>query len=224
MFLINEISNAQHIEGLSLVNDRQALYVVIESNQKDPKEYEARILSKLLLSSLNASSSDNSEPDIVNLAREMADDLERRVEQGGYPTGVFYSGVSLQRQQIKVCTAGDIRVHLIQQDKLIGVTRDHNLLSDGEAQQAEVLKGLPIELLCNTPTRWVGNRCKLRPETLTWDIEGPYSVVLCTSQFHRYRNPEEYLPFFRDGIAGLRAVNSAGAWLACQIDSVIKSQ
>ncbi len=121
----------------------------------------------------------------------------RRSEIKGESTEANFAAAAFTRDSIFVCTAGLCRVHLIQNGELLGVTRDHNFVSDlfapDDIKRAVRPESDPVAF--NVPTRTLGSDLygNKPPEVLKWDVEGDYSVLICSSSIHRFREPREYL-------------------------------
>jgi serine/threonine protein phosphatase PrpC len=191
MYSVKSRNTAKHIESICLLNLEEVLYFVIEANYKDPTQYESgqlrKVLAKSLYSAIHSSESEKIPESVAFYLHQELSSVSNK------PTALdmaFFSGILVKREKIIVCTAGDIRVHLIQGKQLVHKTRDHNLINDPMAKQPD--SNLPKDFLVTVTTRAIGMG-SLPPETYEWGVSGDYSVLVCTSQYHRYQEPKEYL-------------------------------
>jgi serine/threonine protein phosphatase PrpC len=223
MYIVNSVSTTSHIEALCKISEQEALFVVIEANEKDSTQYPKGFLSQLLLTAVSKASkklnSNNLPLDIANLLR---DEFTKMTDSEHIYNGVLYAGVMLTPKEIQVCTAGDIRIHLIEKQKLMAVTKDHNLIDDVPDEIPDQVKLMPPEVLRGAVTRIIGPEIDTVPETRTWNVTGDYSILICTSQFHLYKSPQEYFAIDIDSIPRSRTgVNTWGtSWLVSRIDQV----
>lgn len=109
-----------------------------------------------------------------------------------------YAGVALTNDAVYVCTAGLVRIHLIQDRRLLNITRDHNFMSDllstGDVARELTFETDPSAFL--VPTRTLGHERfqeNKPPETSKWPISGEYAVLMCSHRYHKFRNPLRYL-------------------------------
>src|ERR1700753_1544518 len=120
------VNRAPHIRhAVRRMNDA-TLFLVIEANLKDPPAYAGSLLDDFLEDCLAASDGQLAP---LSVAEVMSETLRQDVRYR--PMGaVFYAGVNVQGAVAEVCTAGDLRVHLIRGGKVEAVTRDHNAVAD----------------------------------------------------------------------------------------------
>jgi serine/threonine protein phosphatase PrpC len=116
--------------------------------------------------------------------------------------GLSFTGISLTKDKVFVCTAGYTRVHLLQGEKVIDVTRDHNLVSDIDENTSDEKLDVKFETcppLFFAQTRALGLEQPNKPaELITWDVTGNYSILVCSNKFHKFRKPDEYIKSFVD--------------------------
>lgn len=103
----------------------------------------------------------------------------------------LFAAVSATPNRVSVCTAGDIRVHLIQAGRLQNTTRDHVYATD--RPEMEGLSAVPPEVLSSAVTRYVGGTEATNPEIATWEVSGEYTVIICSAEVHGRRAPASYL-------------------------------
>ena len=114
-------------------------------------------------------------------------------KEAGAPPWVFYAGAALSQDEARVCTAGDLRVHLLRDGALAQVTRDHVAAHESPAWVAETYGAALLPEHAGVATRSLGGGGP-PPESLTWSLAGRWSLVLCSSDVHRGQRPETYLP------------------------------
>ncbi|MDI3284713.1 hypothetical protein [Polyangium sp. 15x6] len=110
----------------------------------------------------------------------------------GDPGSVVFSGVVAARDAVHVCTAGDTRVHLVKGGNILYCTRDHVLKHESPEWIREIYDGAFIADHETMLTRTLG-MCKLPPQKETWFAEAPFTVLVCSSGYHRHRSPENYI-------------------------------
>ena len=114
---------------------------------------------------------------------------------------LMFAGVVTTDDGVAVCTAGDVRVHVTAGREIIFVTRDHNILADGDPSE---LSHIPRSALATIPTRdLLGTR---DPESWVVDVERPFRILVCDASVHRYRDPAEYALDLSSDREGLVAV------------------
>lgn len=110
------------------------------------------------------------------------------------PTSALFAAAMVTADAVYVCTAGDLRVHLLCDGVLRAVTRDHVWSSDPPAVAPPAMAGLPPEVAAGLSTRWLGGSPSPPPESARWPIDGRPTLVIGSSQVHRRRAPAAYLP------------------------------
>lgn len=116
------------------------------------------------------------------MAEAMSAGLENRAATGAPTATLLFASLHLTQDRALVCTAGDLRVHLIMGDVVTEITRDHVMQADPPA--------FPVPAHAATvPTRWLGGICQGPPESWTWNARAPYSIAVCSSQVHRNQPP-----------------------------------
>jgi serine/threonine protein phosphatase PrpC len=181
-----------------------AFCIVIETNDHDIRAYDEEIgFHDLFIQTLHSLETNTSISDIpLNFANKL--DLilrksSRNVRQGE-STQANYTGVALSKNHIYVCTAGFCRVHLIQNQHLVKVTRDHNFVDD-LFDKDNLNFDLNVEKNSTAffvPTRTLGIESPENkpPEAQIWEVEGNYKILMCSSRYHKFRNPDEYVKSF----------------------------
>lgn len=192
---------APHIVTFWVGGSDFAFCAVAEANEKDPLTYSSDSGFGTLFYEAAAQLPPLLSPEKLPL--DMANAVEsvlikwQKENDRRRTQAVLYSGVLLEKSRVHVCTAGDCRVHLLQNDTLLEVSRDHNLVSDSDppfvSQDDSVLR----QIYLRTTTRTIGAvPCDKKPECLTWDVAGDKVILVCSSRLHRFRIPNEYLSSF----------------------------
>lgn len=107
------------------------------------------------------------------------------------PTSALFAAAALAADRVFVCTAGDLRVHLIEGDAVIARTRDHVYADDPPPAP---VPGLDPAAVASVATRWLGGDRTAAPESVVWTARAPYRVAVCASQCHHHAAPDRYLP------------------------------
>ncbi len=185
------------------VNDN-AFCVVIETNDYDIRTKNKRIGIHELFAKACESLPKGTTIEDIPLAFAKSIDVSLRESnknpREGESTEANFAAVALSNSSVFVCTAGICRVHLIQEEQLIGVSRDHNFAND-LIHDLDVNRQLNVEndsVAFLVPTRTLGSEAtEKKPfETLTWKVTGDYSVLISSNEYHKFRNPVEYImPF-----------------------------
>ncbi|MGE0131416.1 MAG: hypothetical protein AB7U82_25320 [Blastocatellales bacterium] len=210
MFNIEFLNAAPHTESVCWMSADEVFYCLVEANHNDPTQYEARVLRKLLFEAQMLIKPEISLP--LSWANALKATSESWLEAKGRHQIVFYAGVLLKPSKVEVCTAGDIRVHLTKDESILAVTRDHNMVDDVPESTPDWVRNRPREFLHSVPTRYIGDGCTKPPELQIWNITGAYSVIICTSQVHKYQAAEKYLqPLSGQGIKQSLSSNLTGA-------------
>jgi serine/threonine protein phosphatase PrpC len=126
----------------------------------------------------------------VRLAEAIARRLRARTE--GDPGSVVFAGMVVARDAVYVCTAGDTRVHLVKSGNILYCTRDHVLRNESSQWVRETYGGVLLAEHQTMLTRTLGI-CELPPQKETWSVEAPFTVLVCSSQYHQHRSPEDYI-------------------------------
>ena len=200
MYKVRLLNTSWHIVTLYHATKEFAFCVLAEANIKDPTAYDKESGFDRLLLEASGLLPPNLSPE--HLPRRMADAIASVLvkwhEQNFGARIVMYTGVLLLHDRVHVCTAGLSRVHLVKNGKLVAITRDHNPISDPGA--GSTFKNLIHPIRLHVFTRVIGVVTgDLQPECLTWEAEGNYSVLICSTYFHFFRSPEEYLDSFLRG-------------------------
>jgi hypothetical protein len=99
--------------------------------------------------------------------------------------------VVVTEDAVHVCTAGDIRVHLVRGGSVVRSTRDHVLANESPEWVRATYGGVPLGHHATMVTRTLGS-CALPPEKEEWPAKSPFSVLVCSSAHHRHREPNVY--------------------------------
>jgi serine/threonine protein phosphatase PrpC len=187
------------------VNDNAFIVVIEAVDWYSSQIKDARALDKILnkafrLIDINVSISEIP----LEFARNIDFVLREQNKQGADNKGLSFTSVSLTKNMVFVCTAGYTRVHLLQNKKLIGITRDHNLVNDNDENIS--FGDLDVKFENCSPlffaqTRALGvENSNKPPELVTWEVTGNYSILLCSDKFHKFRNYSEYIESYAGGI------------------------
>lgn len=182
-----------------------AFCVAIETNDYDIRDVDSDIgIHELFAEAWHLLESTTPISEIpVSFARSIDSVLRQSnlspVEGGS--TEANFVAVASNRDSIFVCTAGICRVHLIQAGKLVHVTRDHNWANDWLPSDA-----ISDELTFNrnpsaftVPTRVLGHSSSpgyREPESQVWTATDEFTILICSKDYHRFREPSEYLGWF----------------------------
>jgi hypothetical protein len=136
---------------------------------------------------------------------------------GAVPASALFAAVEATRREISVCTAGDIRVHLLQDGTLVQSTRDHVL--GVEAPDSGEARRLPPRIAATLPTRWLGGNRGPAPECLRWPAQPPYRLLICSSHYHHRRAASDYIAALGERTLPLP---EGGAGLVAWIDVAVR--
>ena len=112
----------------------------------------------------------------------------------GAPTSALFAAAMVTADAMYVCTAGDLRVHLLCDGVLRAVTRDHVWSSDPPEVAPAAMAGLPPEVAAGLSTRWLGGSPAPPPESARWPIRRASDADHLLVEVHRRRAPAAYLP------------------------------
>ncbi len=196
--MISITNNGPHIRHHIAHIGGATLLAVIEANLKDPRAYVGDVLDAFLADAMAPASTFTSET-LTRVAARVSsllwDDLHYRRTIGA----VVFAAVLFTPEQVEVCTAGDMRVHVVRADKSVEhVTRDHNAVSDPqEGVEYARIQHVP-GFLENVLTRVLpSSNGGKPPEYLRWQLSQGSTVYVCSSRVHIYRDPATYLPLLR---------------------------
>jgi len=184
------------VASVTVSSETKAFFSVVEGNVKDGSSRD--YLDGILLTALSEVSEMEHEGSPEIFAGTVSNVLKAKALAGEVPDAVFFAGLLMTRQAVSVCTAGDIRIHLLQRGDLLEVTRDHTILSDPVAGVTERLSAEQREVHVGIPTRWLGPTADRPPESVRWAVSGQYQVLVSTSLVHRYRDPRDYIKILED--------------------------
>jgi len=205
-----------HAEGspaafLSLASDGEVCFAVIQDPLASgaPAALRSVLAQSTLATDATATPGDNPAAP-ASWPRQIAEHIEQRLRRrgAGDPAWVLFAGGRATRESIEVCTAGDLRVHLLSGRSIVHRTRDHVAANESNESLARSHPGVP---LADHPTlliRSLGSGA-LPAESVCWPARGITSIVVCSSEIHRHRDPESYLDALLDGREG----PSEGVWL-----------
>lgn len=143
----------------------------------------ARSLSRLLADGAAALGRDL---DPAALAAALDTSIRAAGERG--PGPISYAAARAGAAEVVICTAGDLRVHLVVDGRVERTTRDHILPSDP-------IPGMPPDTaarLQSFRTRGVGGPVPSVHETVVWPVAPPYRLVVCSDEYHRFQPVDVY--------------------------------
>lgn len=114
------------------------------------------------------------------------------VKREDEPSCVIFSSAAITRDAVHICTAGDTRVHLVKNGKIQRWTRDHVLENESPEWARSQYGDIPLSDHSTMLTRTLG-MCSLPPDTYTWNVTAPFTVLVCSSGYHQRRAPEIYI-------------------------------
>jgi serine/threonine protein phosphatase PrpC len=201
---------------LSIVNQHSAFCVVVDAGMSYPDQSAIGALLTKAFRRMPPEAPNDTWP--RRLAGELDDELKQLPRDRTSPLFLFYAACLISSNTVVVCTAGDTRVHLLQNEVLREVTRDHVLTTEDQGYVEQFYKGINQSDHPNLPTRVVGgnNVGKPPPEDYTWVMERPFAVLFATSQHHGGRSPESYLERIKEVPSGAPAYSDGG--LVARID------
>ena len=135
-------------------------------------------------------------------------------KQEGDPAWLLFAAVVVSNDEIQVCTAGDIRIHLVRGGEVVRATRDHVLANESPAWVKATYGDLSVADHGSMVTRSLGSGSR-PPEADRWVSEAPFLVLVCSSADHCYRPPATYAPALLDAL--LRGDEAAGQGLLARI-------
>jgi hypothetical protein len=118
-------------------------------------------------------------------------DQRLREARAGNPSWVIFAAAAITETAVHVCTAGDLRIHLVQGDRVIRTTRDHIVRNESTEWLRKTYGEAPLDDHATMLTRTLGSG-DLPAETDTWPALVNGSLWLCSSEVHRFRSPEQY--------------------------------
>jgi serine/threonine protein phosphatase PrpC len=124
------------------------------------------------------------------LASSVAERVAASIE--GDPGCVIFCAVAASDEVVQVCTAGDIRVHLVKDGKMLHCTQDHILENESRDWVREKYGDISMSDHATLLTRTIG-MCSLPPGRETWSIAAPFIVLICSCEYHRHRSPNTYM-------------------------------
>lgn len=218
MHEIRTIVKGNSIEAIKII-DQNLFYAVVELNEKELFLYETNFLQKLCLNALRNIYINNVFNRLpVLFADSLKYELREMSKSGKQCYGVMYAGIQVKTDEVEVCTAGDIRVHILKDNSIIARTRDHNLVDDAPDDLPEFVRSSRKEVLTGAITRIISAESNKEPEIKVWSLKECSSLFVCTSNFHGYREPEQYLSILQNPMNYVGATIKTGSWLITQVD------
>jgi len=190
------------VRSIELKTEDSLRLAVVEANPNDPASFsESSGLDSLLPEAISDIPATASMSDFPKL---LADSIERRLTSRSHPSlfHVGYAGISVMNGSVVVASAGNCRVHLVSEERLLAVTHDHNIIDDpiegidldkvGENLRAtyRYIESRQIAAVRN------GNGPLHRAEVLEWTAPKIFQIIIASSFTHQFREPEAYLPRF----------------------------
>jgi hypothetical protein len=200
---------SRNARTLRIEEVERTLFIAVEANENHTSSYEGPALD----SAIATAAARLPRPLTSSAARDFAmllgtEIFEHHRSDIGF---VLYAGVCITGTTIEVCTAGDIRVHLIENGRIKRVTRDHTAREDDASGQYAAL-GAPDEILRATITRALPASEQHPIECHHWNSAAGAILLICSSKLHGHREPGEYALGVSDTAArdGLFATISIG--------------
>jgi serine/threonine protein phosphatase PrpC len=173
---------------------------VIEANEKDPRTFNEESGFNLVLPQAAASMSSFSQDTPLDMAIAINGLLKEWNSKDRGPRFVLYAAVLVSSGTASICTAGDLRVHLIREGRVVSVTMDHNLIDDPIEGAIQARDEAMRSVYLGASTRGLGDSNLGRePECLKWGLKPGDDILVCSSQFHNFHAPEEYAGDFVRG-------------------------
>lgn len=179
----------RHARTLLVEDPHRTLFVAVEANENHVSAYEGPALD----AAIAAAAARLPRPLTGAAARDFATLLGTEISEHhrseiGF---VLYAGVCIAGTTIDVCTAGDIRVHLIEGGRITHVTRDHTASEDDVFGDYAAL-GVPADVLRAIATRALPPSPRRPIECHEWPAAHGAIVLICSSRLHGHRHPSEY--------------------------------
>ncbi|MBS1796145.1 MAG: hypothetical protein JSS81_19995 [Acidobacteria bacterium] len=198
-YKLKNINTSRHIVCFSSISGSNLYYALIKANEKDIKAYcRESDIENLLLDAVKLLPDGLSVGDFPKMLADAVETvLTKRVSR--YPDlfHVSYVGIALSKNTVYVCTAGNCRVHLIKNDLLVSSTRDHNLIEEPVEGMGELSSepGLALFYKCIETRQIVALKSEVRhrAESIKWEPDGGFTILVCSESFHRFQEPENYI-------------------------------
>lgn len=200
-YKLNTINTSKYIVSFDNISSQELQFALVEANVKDPKAYnEVSRFSKLLLNAIQLLPSYMS---ASSFPKNMADAIQEVMieRHKGYEHiyHVSYVGVSLKENMIYVCTAGNDRVHLIENGKITNQTNDHNLIDepfDNFVPNPELKSGNFYKYIETRQIVALKGEAERPPECFTWEAKGDYTILVATYAYHIFQESADYFERF----------------------------
>lgn len=202
MYKTSVLNTSSAIITLSQVMSESVFCAVVEldENEHEPRDT-GRGLECLLHEALTLLNRESRQEELPLLMANAVESILLRAQNDLPVRTAIYAGVLLRRDRAYVCTAGDCRVHLVTPGRGILSTRDHNPIDDPGDALLEERDPIALSIYRRTYTRVLGGMTEFGrpPECVTWDACSESTVLVCSSRFHQYRQPAEYVGSFLNG-------------------------
>lgn len=198
-YKLKTINTSENIVCFDNISYQGLQYAFVEANLKDTRAFcPESNLNTLLLDSLKQIPKGLSMSEFPKkLADAIEEVLTERVKHYPYLAQVGYVGIASENNTINICKAGNNRVHLIEKSKMTEITRDHNLIDDPVEEISNLDPSFQMRnFYKSVPTRLISyrqNDVKHNAESITWKARENFILLICSSSFYRFREPEEYL-------------------------------
>lgn len=185
------------------VNDN-ALCVVIETNDYEIRSYNQKLgFHELFAEAFHLINIDTPIENIPLVFAKKIDSILRESNKNykdGTSSHANFTGVALTKNQVHICTAGICRVHLIKNKQILKVTKDHNFANDlfdkSDLNFDLSLEKNSMSFLVSTRILGFEGSENKPPESVSWEVGGDYTILICTKQYHKFRNPTDYITSF----------------------------
>lgn len=217
------------VSFLSHSVNTNAFCAVIETNDYDLRLQNERIGIHELFAATCKSLADETTT-IENIPLTFAKAIDKSLKESnktpreGASSEANFAAVALAKNSVFVCTSGICRVHLIQSEAVVKVSRDHNFVSD-LLQPPDLDRRLKLEndsIAFLVPTRTLGSVAieNKPPELVKWDVDGDYDILISSSQYHKFRDPSEYaVRFLRSDLLDLTRLEENNRGVVASIRS-----
>lgn len=141
------------------------------------------------------------------LASAVAQRVGRKIE--GDPRAVIFCALGAASEMVHVCTAGDIRVHLLRDGEILQSTRDHVLGNESPEWVREKYGDINVDDHATMLTRTIG-MCSMPPTHETWRLRVPFTILVCSAEYHRHRPHRMYVQNLLDVVTKKHIVPNQG--------------
>jgi hypothetical protein len=117
------------------------------------------------------------------------------------PAWILFAGLEVVQGTVHVCTAGDIRVHLVKDGSVLHTTRDHILANEPLEWVRASYEDIDLQAQGTILSRNLGS-CALPPVEVAWSAAAPFSILVCSSEHQQHRSPEAYASRLLEALLG----------------------